>query len=85
MHGLIEELGRNASSNLQNIAGALTAIVSDLTRKVEEVSETMIRSAGNVAAESQSATDSLIAKTGVWTETTNQRLARSNARKSPTV
>ena len=63
MHGLIEELGRNASSNLQNIAGALTAVVSDLTRKVEEVSETMVRSVGDIAAGSQSATDSLIAKT----------------------
>jgi hypothetical protein len=75
MHGLIEELGRNASSNLQNIAGALTTVVSDLTRKVEEVSETMVRSVGEVAAGSQSATDSLIAKTGVWTESTTQRLS----------
>jgi len=75
MHGLIEELGRNASSNLQNIAGALTTVVSDLTRKVEEVSETMVRSVGDVAAGSQSATDSLIAKTGVWTESTTQRLS----------
>jgi hypothetical protein len=75
MHGLIEELGRNASSNLQNIAGALTTVVSDLTRKVEEVSETMVRSVGDVAAGSQTATDSLIAKTGVWTESTTQRLS----------
>jgi hypothetical protein len=75
MHGLIEELGRNASSNLQNIAGALTTVVSDLTHKVEEVSETMVRSVGNMAAGSQTATDSLIAKTGAWTESTTQRLA----------
>lgn len=75
MHGLIEELGRNASSNLQNIAGALTSVVSDLTRKVEEVSETMVRSVGDVAAGSQSATNSLIEKTGVWTESTTQRLS----------
>jgi phosphate uptake regulator len=47
MHGLIEKLGRNASSNLQNIAGALTTVVSDLARKVEQVSETMVRSVGN--------------------------------------
>jgi hypothetical protein len=75
MHGLIEELGRNASSNLQNIAGALTSVVSDLTRKVEEVSETMVRSVGNVSAGSQSATNSLIEKTGAWTESTTQRLS----------
>lgn len=84
MHGLIKSLGATQALTSRTLR-ALTAIVSDLTRKVEEVSETMIRSVGNVAAESQSATDSLIAKTGVWTETTNQRLARSNARKSPTV
>jgi gas vesicle protein len=75
MHGLIEELGRNASSNLQNIAGALTSVVSELTRKVEEVSETMVRSVGNVSAGSQSATNSLIEKTGAWTESTTQRLS----------
>lgn len=33
MHGLIDELGKNASSNLQNIAGALTNVISDLSRK----------------------------------------------------
>jgi phosphate uptake regulator len=74
MHGLIEELGRNASSNLQNIAGALTNVISDLSRKVEDVSQTMIRSVNDAAQGSQSAADALIAKSGAWTEATGQRL-----------
>jgi hypothetical protein len=75
MHGLIEELGKNASSNLQNIAGALTNVITDLSRKVEEVSETMIRSVNEAAQGSQSAADTLIAKSGAWTESTGQRLS----------
>jgi hypothetical protein len=74
MRGLIDELGRNASSNLQNIAGALTTVVSDLTRKVEGVSESMVRTVGNMAAQSQATADSLVSKTGEWTEATTQRL-----------
>jgi hypothetical protein len=74
MRGLIDELGRNASSNLQNIAGALTNVVADLTRKVEDVSESMVRSVGNAAAQSQETAHSLVAKTGEWTEATTQRL-----------
>ena len=74
MRGLIDELGRNASSNLQNIAGALTSVVADLTRKVEDVSESMVRSVGNAAAQSQEAAHSLVSKTGEWTEATTQRL-----------
>jgi hypothetical protein len=74
MRGLIDELGRNASSNLHNIAGALTNVVADLTRKVEDVSESMVRSVGTAAAQSQEAAHSLVAKTGEWTEATTQRL-----------
>jgi hypothetical protein len=74
MRGLIDELGRNASSNLQNIAGALTSVVADLTRKVEDVSESMVRSVGSVAAQSQEAANTLVSKTGAWTESTAQRL-----------
>lgn len=74
MRGLIDELGRNASSNLQNIAGALTTVVSDLTHKVEGVSESMVRTVGNMAAQSQATADSLVSKTGEWTEATTQRL-----------
>jgi Mg2+ and Co2+ transporter CorA len=74
MHGLIEELGKNASSNLQNIAGALTNVISDLSRKVENVSETMIRSVTDAAQGSQHAADALIAKSGSWTEATGDRL-----------
>jgi hypothetical protein len=74
MHGLIEELGRNASSNLQNIAGALTNVISDLSRKIEAVSETMIRSVNEAAQDSQSSADALIARSGSWTEATGQRL-----------
>jgi len=74
MRGLIDELGRNASSNLQNIAGALTTIVGDLARKVEDVSESMIRSVGSVAAQSQETTNALVSKTGAWTEATAQQL-----------
>jgi len=74
MRGLIDELGRNASSNLQNIAGALTTVVSDLTHKVEGVSESMVRTVGNMAAQSQATADSLVSRTGEWTEATTQRL-----------
>jgi Mg2+ and Co2+ transporter CorA len=74
MHGLIEEMGKNASSNLQNIAGALTNVISDLSRKVEDVSETMIRTVSNAAQGSQSSADALIAKSGAWTEATSQQL-----------
>jgi hypothetical protein len=74
MRGLIDELGRNASSNLQSIAGALTTVVSDLTHKVEGVSESMVRTVGNMAAQSQATADSLVSKTGEWTEATTQRL-----------
>jgi hypothetical protein len=74
MHGLIEEMGKNASSNLQNIAGALTNVISDLSRKVEDVSETMIRTVSDAAQGSQSSADALIAKSGAWTEATSQQL-----------
>jgi len=74
MRGLIDELGRNASSNLQDIAGALTTVVADLTRKVEDVSEAMVRSVGNVAAQSQETANALVSKTGAWTEATAQQL-----------
>jgi hypothetical protein len=74
MRGIIDELGRNASSNLQNIAGALTTVVSDLTHKVESVSEVMVRSVGNMAAQSQATADSLVSRTGQWSESTTQRL-----------
>jgi hypothetical protein len=67
-------LGRNASSNLQNIAGALTTVVADLTKKVEDVSESMVRSVGSVAVQSQEVASALISKTGAWTESTGQRL-----------
>ena len=74
MRGIIDELGRNASSNLQNIAGALTTVVSDLAHKVESVSESMVRSVGEMAAQSQATADSLVSKTGQWSESTTQRL-----------
>jgi hypothetical protein len=74
MRGLIDELGRNASSNLQNIAGALTTVVADLTKKVEAVSESMVRSVGSAAAQSQEVANALVSKTGAWTESTGQRL-----------
>ena len=35
MRGLIDELGRNASSNLENIAGALTTVVGDLRERLK--------------------------------------------------
>ncbi len=74
MRGLIDELGRNASSNLQNIAGALTTVVTDLTKKVEDVSVSMVRSVGSVATQSQEVASALVSKTGAWTESTGQRL-----------
>jgi hypothetical protein len=74
MRGLIDELGRNASSNLQSIAGALTTVVSDLTHKVESVSESMVRTVGNIAAQSQATADSSLSRTGEWTESIAQRL-----------
>lgn len=74
MRGIINELGRNASSNLQNIAGALTTVVSDLTHKVESVTESMVRSVGDMAVQSQATADSLVSRTGQWSESTTQRL-----------
>lgn len=74
MRGLIDELGKNASSNLQNVTGALTNVISDLSRKVEDVSETMLRSVANAAQGSQDAARALIAKNGEWSESTAQKL-----------
>jgi hypothetical protein len=74
MRGLIQELGHSASSNLENMAGALTTVVSDLTKKVDGVSEAMVRSVGTMAAQSQATADSLVVKTGEWTESTHKQL-----------
>jgi predicted transcriptional regulator len=55
MNGLIDTLGKNASDNQQKITGALTNVISDLSRKVEEVSDKMVHSVANAAQGSQDA------------------------------
>lgn len=76
MNGLIDTLGRNASDNQQKITGALTNVISDLSRKVEEISEMMVHSVANAAKGSQDAAQALIAKNGEWSEATAQKLTK---------
>ncbi len=74
MHGLMDQLGRAANQNLQDMQSNLTRVVGDLTDKVTGLSVDMMDAAKSMANHSQQSASQIIEKTDAWSEATAKRL-----------
>ena|ERR1035438_773094 len=74
MNGLMVRMQASADQNLGTVRTQLTLVVSDLAEKVSTLSQDMMAAADNVAKQSQSSANQVLAQTGEWSEATARRL-----------
>ena len=74
MNGLMVRMQESADSNLGNVRGQLTLVVSDLAERVGSLSRDMMAAAGEVAKQAQNSANQVLDQTGEWSEATARRL-----------
>jgi hypothetical protein len=74
MSGLMVRLQESADQNLSNVRTQLTLVVSDLSEKVGSLSKELMTAAESVTRQSQASANSILEKTGEWSEATAKRL-----------
>jgi DNA repair exonuclease SbcCD ATPase subunit len=76
MEGLMTRLNESAQQNVQGVAGALTAVVNDLSSKVTTLSEDLVRTMGDATAQSQRAAGTVVESAAEWSRETTAKLER---------
>ncbi len=76
IEGLLDRMSRSADGNIQVIANALTAVVTDLNAKVSNLSATMIDTVNHAVQGSKETADQVIQSAGAWSEESAKRLEK---------
>lgn len=76
VEGLMTRLDEKASQNMDQVASALTGVVTDLSSKVTQLSEDLVARVGAVTAESQAAASRSREAADAWTAHSGAQLAQ---------
>jgi hypothetical protein len=74
MDGLMARLNESAHTNMGAVSASLTAVVNDLSSKVNKLSEDMVITVTKATRDSQNTANTVVEQAGAWSEHTAKRL-----------